>query len=193
MSTTICEPKQGCMNCSFDCNQFGYCRYDAIFDEKQHDQYINDVLEQKGYGGCSIKLERINKRPFVVLYLSKYNATEFFVNKCIVELGIEKMAPVRTQYTMCVPGVNVTSCFYDLVEKIHKLSSFENPIDTSNLYSEIECLNKLCIKFPEDAERCRRVLNEKDAIGIILYCARINQISLKIVEDKFFIPYEVEL
>ena len=140
-----------CSVCGFDCDNYGYCKETAIDDLDLHDVYLNDVLKQKGYGGCNLKLETIHGKSWLVLY--PFNGAYVIAEKCNIELGCS-VVPLKTGYTMGVPGLNVSNCYTQLLQVIDQLSPISAPVNYPRVVSVDDMYEYVKQNYPDSFKHC---------------------------------------
>lgn len=155
--------------------------------------YLNRIMEDKGYGGCNIKLEWIRGRPFAIMYMFKPAYVELFTQKVNMELGLE-LAQVKTDYTNGVKGLNITKIFDRLVESINDISNANEPINEERIFS-LEAVYNYCIKeYKFNVDRARNILNFENKYDVVIYCNALHKMGLYETPDhRFYVPLEVGL
>lgn len=179
-----------CTICGFDCDKYGYCKQIAIDDNEMDGSYLNDILSQKGYGGCTLKAEKIHGKTWLILY--PLNGAYLLAEKLNVECNCP-VVPVRTGYTMGVPGLNVSNCYTMLLEVIDQVSAINNPVDYSRVISVDDMFNYVKREYPESFQHCVELHLQTKPEFINLIDA-LNDIGLNIVscdgEITGYIPVE---
>ncbi len=166
-----------CETCGFDCDIYGYCKETAINDVDLQDDYLNDVLKSKGYGGCNLKAEKIHDKYWLVLY--PYHGGYIIAEKCNIELSCP-VIPLKTRYTMGVLGLNVSNCYSQLLQVIDKLSPASKPIDYKKVISVDDMYDYVKKNYPESFQHCCDLHITKKAEVINLIEA-LNDIGLNLV------------
>lgn len=168
-----------CETCGFSCDVFEYCKKDAIDNPDLQDQYLHDLLKDKGYGGCTLKLENIRGKNWLVLYV--FNAPYLFAEKCNVELGVP-VVPLKTGYTMNIPGLNVSNCYTQFLDLIDKISPRDEPVDTGNIIN-VDDMFEYCKKhYPSTVDHCIDI-NITSPEGIINVVDAFENLGLTIIAD----------
>ncbi|MGN0176674.1 MAG: hypothetical protein ACI389_02430 [Methanobrevibacter sp.] len=187
VDTSMCE------QCGFDCDVYEYCKQTAIKDYDLQDQYLYDVLEQKGYGGCKLKVEKIHGKSWLVLY--PFSNAYVIAEKCNMELCCP-VVPLKTKYTMGVPGLNVSNCYTQLLEVIDQLSDIDLPISYDKVVSVDDMYEYCRTQYPDTFQHCLE-LNIQDKAEVINLVDALNHLGLRIVtsagEITGYIPPEEEL
>ena len=140
-----------CSGCGFNCDQWGYCKTDAYEDYDLQDQYLYDVLKQKGYGGCNLKLESIHGKNWLVLY--PFKKALCIAEKCNIELCCP-VVPLKTRYTMGVTGLNVSNCYGQLLKVIDSLSEADAPVDCQRVISVDDMYEYVKREYPDSFQHC---------------------------------------
>ena len=140
-----------CTTCGFDCDIYGYCKKTAFDDVDLQDDYLHDVLKQKGYGGCNLKLETICGKNWLVLY--PYNGAYMIAEKLNIECNCP-CVPVKTKYTSNVPGLNVSNCYTMLLQVIDQLTPINQPVNYNRVISVDDMFEYVKTEYPESFKHC---------------------------------------
>lgn len=168
-----------CTTCGFDCDVHGYCKQDAYNDCDLQDKYLNDVLTDKGYGGCNLKAEKIRGKTWLVLYplYGGYTIAE----KLNIELGCP-VVPLKTRYTSGLCGLNVSNCYGMLLQVIDQLSDMKEKIDYSKVINVDDMYTYVTTNYPESFQHCLD-LNITAKTEVINLIEAINDMNLQIVTN----------
>lgn len=179
-----------CNTCGFDCDVYGYCKTTVIDDLDLHDTYLNDILKQKGYGGGTLKLETICGKNWLILY--PLTGAYMIAEKLNIECNCP-VVPVKTGYTMGVPGLNVSNVYTMLLEVIDQLSPINQPVDYRKVISVDDMYEYVKREYPESFQHCMD-LNITKKAEVINLIEALNDIGLSIVscdgEITGYIPLE---
>lgn len=179
-----------CNTCQFDCASYGYCKTEAIDDYELQDTYLNDILKQKGYGGCNLKVENIHGKNWLILY--PLTGAYILAEKLNIECNCP-CVPVKTCYTMGVPGLNISNCYTMLLEVIDQITPIKEPCDTHRVISVDDMYNYLKHEYPESYQHCKdlHLTRKEEVINLI---EALHNIGLNMVhcDNKImgYIPFE---
>ncbi len=179
-----------CNGCGFDCDIYGYCKKNDIDDVDLQDYYLYDVLKQKGYGGCNLKVETIHGKSWLILY--PYRGAYLIAEKCNVELACP-VVPLKTRYTMNVPGLNVSNCYGQLLQVIDQLTPFDQPVDSCKIISVDDMYEYVKREYPVSFQHCKElnIIVKPEVVNLI---SALNNLGLQYVsingEITGYIPLE---
>lgn len=80
--------------------------------------YVIKTLENKGYGSINIKVDWINKHPFIVLYCID-GVTELTQKFNYLGVGV---LPIKECYTMGIPAINLNHNTDKVFEKVDEIT-----------------------------------------------------------------------
>lgn len=169
-----------CTSCNFDCDIHGYCKTDVHGDSEKEETYLCTVLKEKGYGGCTLKAEKIRGKYFLIVY--PFKGAYLLAEKMNAELGVP-VVPVKTGYTMGAPGLNVSNCYTKFLELVDQVTCIDEPVDYGHIIS-VEEMFKYCKEhYPSTVENCYDI-NITDEAGIVNVCDAFHHLHLNIISDE---------
>lgn len=137
--------------------------------------YVCETLENKGYGPINIKVDWINKHPFIVLYCLE-GVEEICQKFNYLGVGI---LPVKEQYTGGVPGINLNRNISEVVEKVNEITDYGEDPKRDGVKSIEDVKSWLKLHYDQDIEDLLNLGIDND-IGII--CVLNNKYDLGLIE-----------